>query len=155
MSSHLRKSSDPSLSSSLLSFYDNVLQKSKPKAINSARKPTHFAPKPSFDPSSCRSFNVFSLHDSNIYKDSAKPVKNTLRRKMLKRTSREGARKSLKIESELLSGRREKPGYGQKMALVPTKSVILEGKGVLTTTGKRNAQQIAKALKRLDEMDLV
>jgi hypothetical protein len=90
-----------------------------------------------------------------VYKDTAKPVKNMLRRKMLKKGNREAVRKSLNIESELLTGRREKPGYGQKMALVPTMSVMLEGKGALTTTGKRNAQQIAKALKRLDEMDLM
>lgn len=71
--------------------------------------------------------------------------------------------KSLYIESELLPYRREKPStlVTNKASCVPTRTVALSctmeqenmKKFPLTTTGKRNAQQIARALKRLSDLE--
>lgn len=107
-------------SSGILLFYDNILSKGKPtKTIHSARKSKKeglrgtkhkysdsMSSRTLSSVSGCqadveilnnneatKSFNIFSLHDSNVYKDSNREakihtcrnkIKNNLRRKMLK-----------------------------------------------------------------------
>jgi hypothetical protein len=73
--------------------------------------------------------------------------------------------KSLDVDSDLLPFRREKPSIlsGHKPSvLIPARTVALscsmmqerpKNKTPLSTTGKKNAQQIARALKRLSELE--
>ena len=118
----------------------------------------------------------------NIYKDKfsnlksysdKKKYKNSLRRKMLKSGNMSKSRiysndntsmKVLTIDSSINSFRREKPVCSsiQKISTwVPSRSVVLNwgsksskfSKYPLTRTGKKNAQQVAKAIKRLSDLD--
>lgn len=72
--------------------------------------------------------------------------------------------KSLYIESSELTYRREKPSNlitAKGASIVPTRTVALScamehenrKKTPLSTTGRKNAQQIARALKRLSDLE--
>lgn len=130
-----------------------------------------------------KSLNSISFHDSNNYKDDCngsmhdsgnKAYKNNLRRKIISNSSMNQQLshskistpiKSLNFESDLLQYRREKPdcltAHKLASAGVPTRTVALKwnldghkfAKVPLTTTGRKNAEQIANALRRLSALE--